>query len=84
MTYANIVASQKVSSAIVEIQTKGILGRVPAGGEIPQSSTQKKWTCALCLVKSSKDGKERETSINSSNDGKGRRGINTPHIRCTE
>jgi hypothetical protein len=53
MTYANIEASQKVSSTKVE--TKGILGRDPASGEIPQSSTQKEWTCALCLVKTSSE-----------------------------
>ncbi|XP_045819319.1 uncharacterized protein LOC123912790 [Trifolium pratense] len=57
MTYANIEASRKVSSAIVE--TKGIMGRDPAGGEIPRSSTQKdvqkEWTCALCLVKTSSE-----------------------------
>ncbi|KAK2383447.1 hypothetical protein P8452_38571 [Trifolium repens] len=57
MTYANIEASQKVLSAIVE--TKGILGRDPGGGEIPQSSTQKEvqkeWTCALCSVKTSSE-----------------------------
>ncbi|CAJ2678204.1 unnamed protein product [Trifolium pratense] len=57
MTYANIEASRKVSSAIVE--TKGILGRDPAGGEIPRSSTQKdvqkEWICALCLVKTSSE-----------------------------
>ncbi|CAL5213556.1 unnamed protein product [Lathyrus oleraceus] len=54
-TYANIVASQKASSAIVE--TKGTAEGDNAGGEVVQSSTctekevQREWTCALCLVK---------------------------------
>lgn len=55
--YANIFASQKASSTIVE--TKGLDGSDPAGGEVPPSSTAtqkevpKEWTCALCLVTTS-------------------------------
>ncbi|KAI5386196.1 hypothetical protein KIW84_072665 [Lathyrus oleraceus] len=63
-TSANIAASQKASSAILE--TSGTLGRDTAGGEVSQSSAaaqkevQKEWACALCLVTTSS-----ETTLNS-------------------
>ncbi|TKY59435.1 HVA22 protein a [Spatholobus suberectus] len=48
----DLAPSQNASPVIVE--TKGIVGKDTAGGELPQSSThkevQKEWTCALCHV----------------------------------
>lgn len=53
----NLAPSQNTSSAIVE--TKGIVGKDTAGGELPQSSAhkevQKEWTCAVCQVTTSSE-----------------------------
>ncbi|KAL5054497.1 hypothetical protein RYX36_035179 [Vicia faba] len=55
-TYANIVATQKSSSAAI-VETKGTAESEGAGGEVVQSSNstekqvQRECTCALCLVK---------------------------------
>ncbi|KAH1236284.1 HVA22-like protein a [Glycine max] len=53
----NLVPSQNASPAMVE--TKILVGKDTASGELPESSThkevQKEWTCALCHVTTSSE-----------------------------